>query len=495
MVILREYKGELVAFIGPKVGRLFGARVGHRSAVFSAIIGFLLSPLALMVLVLAFAALWVSAHGGLHESALAGLPIVPFFAGETVLVERREELHSKQKLAIEILELAGKDIDFSRKPVLEKLGATDAADATVKFQNLNKEAESLGNELAREELKASARRVREREEEFKRPADGGDMDHSTYDDAGKKKSWARQYVESKAFKDSVKGKQDFPFELDNVQVKTLFETGNGFAIENRRSGVLVEMATRPIAVVDLIPSFPINQAAFVYMEETTRTVNAAERAEGTAYPESAFVWTQRSSPVQKIADSIPVTDEQLEDADQVQSLLEQRLSFGLRQRLDLQLLVGTGVAPLLRGINAVVGIQVQAKGADSNIVAFLKACTLVRFTGRAIPTGAVFHPNDWQDILLTQNTNGDFLFGNPFNGPGPTSLFGIPIAQTDAQTQNTGLVGDFANFSRIDDRRGVRVQTGFVGTQFTEGKVTLRADMRVAFTVTRPAAFVQITGI
>jgi HK97 family phage major capsid protein len=493
MIILRKFKGELGAFIGSHGGRRFGTGSSKSNR-----FGFLFSPLLLLILVLAVVAAvaWAYTHGGLHPAAgLVGMPLAPFFAGETALVERREELHAKQKTLLEVVEAAGKDLDFSKKTVLEKLGATDAAGATLKFQALNKEAEHLGLELQREELKATARSVREREDELARPADDNGMRHSAYGDNGKRKSWARQYVESKEFKASRETQQDIPFELENIESKTLFETGAGFAIENVRSGLLVPMATRPIAVIDLIPSFPINQSAFVYMEETTRTVNAAERAEGTAYPESAFVWTQKSSPVQKIADSIPVTDEQLEDADQVQSLLEQRLSFGLRQRLDLQLLVGTGASPLLRGINAVVGIQVQAKGADNGIVAFLKAMTLVRFTGRAIPTGAVFHPNDWLDIMLTQSTAGEFLFGNPFQGPGPTTLFGVPVAQTDAQTQNTGLVGDFANFSRLDDRRGVRVQTGYVGTQFTDGKVTLRADMRAAFTVTRPAAFAQITGI
>ena len=125
----------------------------------------------------------------------------------------------------------------------------------------------------------------------------------------------------------------------------------------------------------------------------------------------------------------------------------------------------------------------------------MKALTKIRFTGRAMPSGAVFHPNDWQDYILLKNANGDFLFGNPFAGPGPQSLLGIPVSVSDAQTENTGLVGDFRNFSRLDDRRGVMVMTGFVGTQFVEGKVTLRADLRVAFTVTRPAAFCQVTGI
>jgi HK97 family phage major capsid protein len=412
-------------------------------------------------------------------------------ADSTALVEKREAFAAKQKALGEVLELAGNDLDFSRKPVLEKLGATDAAHATVKFKEWNKEAEVMGQDLSRAELKESARRFQEREEERNKPADYGT--HAESED-GRPKNWARAFVESKQFKQSKADGRDYPMQME-IGVKTLFETAAGFAIESVRSGLLVEKATRPIQVIDLIPSSPINQAAYVYMEETTRTHSAAERAEGTAYPESAFVWTQKSSPVQKIADSIPVTDEQLEDADQVENLLRSRLAFGVRQRLDQQILVGNGTPPNLRGINNVVGIGVQALAGDNRLAGFFKALTLIRFTGRAQPSGAVFHPNDWQDFVLATNASGDFMFGNPFQGIAPMSLFGIPIALSDAQTENTVLVGDFNNFSLLSDRRGVQVQTGYVGTQFTDGKVTLRADMRAAFTVTRPAAFVQLTGV
>ena len=65
---------------------------------------------------------------------------------------------------------------------------------------------------------------------------------------------------------------------------------------------------------------------------------------------------------------------------------------------------------------------------------------------------------------------------------------------TQEYRQALSLARD-CGLTRLDDRRGVRVQTGFVGTQFTEGKVTIRADLRAAFTVTRPAAACQITGI
>lgn len=414
-------------------------------------------------------------------------------AVSTALQEKREKFHEKQKLLASVFEKGrdGDRYDFGRKDVLELLGAADQAEATQKVKALNVELGHLGEELRQAELAEIESDMGDREKERNVPIRRPEHPASPN---GEYKTWGQLFAESEEFKNSKRTKTDHPLVLE-IGMKTLFQTTAGFAPESIRSGLLVEDETRPIQVLDLIPTFPISQASFVYMEETTRTHAAAEKAEGTAYPESTFVWTEKTSTVQKVADSIPVTDEQLEDEQQVRSLLDQRLTFGLRQRLDSQVLVGSGTSPNLRGINNVTGIQTQALGTDDRITAFAKALTLIRFTGRSVPSGAVFHPNDWQDILLLKNINGDFLFGNPFMSGGPMSLLGIPVVQSDAQTQNTGLVGDFRNFSRLDDRRGVQVQTGFVGTQFTDGKVTIRADLRAAFTVTRPAAFCQITGI
>jgi HK97 family phage major capsid protein len=412
-------------------------------------------------------------------------------ADPTPLVEQREAFAAKQKDITEVLELAGKDLDFSRADVLKKLSANDASDATHKFKNWNKEAEAMGQDLQRAELKYTVAKHQEREQAINSPVSVEHPEIGT-----ESKSWAQRFVESKAYKaaKATGFKQAAMVDLD-ISLKTLMTTSAGFAPESVRSGLVVDKATRPIQVTDLIPTFPINQAAFVYMEETTRTHSAAEAAEAGTYAEDAYVYTQRTSTVRKIATSIPVTDEQLEDEMQVRSLLEQRLAFGLRQRLDGQILVGDGIAPNLLGLNSVSSTQSQAKGSDPTIAAFMKALTKVRVTGRANPSGAVFHPNDWQDVVLTQNSNGDFLFGNPFQGAGPNSLFGIPVAISDAQTENTALIVDFNNFTRLDDRRGVSIMVGYSGTQFVEGKQTLRADMRVAFTCTRAAAICLLTGI
>lgn len=444
---------------------------------------------AVVVLAIFAAAAFAMAHGHAPDPLL----VAAAFAGSTeVAVEQRETLKAKQAVLLEVVELAGRDLDFSRKPVLEKLGAKDADEANEKFRTLNREAEALGLEIRREYTKAAAAEVRIRQGQLETPVDTPHPG-SAYED-GQRKSFGQLYTGTKGFADSRRSRTNIPVMVD-IGLKTLFQTTAGFAPESTRTGRVVEAVTRPIQVLDLIPSGPMDQAVEKYMEQTTRTHAAAERAEGAAYAESTFVYTEKTSDVRSIGDSIPVTDEQIEDEGQVAGLLDQQLRFGVMQRLDGQVLVGNGTAPNLRGILNVAGIQTHAKGTDPTIAAFFKALTKIRVTGRAVPNAAVFHPNDWQDIVLTQDANGNYLFGNPFQGPGPQSLFGISVAQGDALTENTGLVGDFLNFCRIGERRGVEVEIGFVGTQFTEGKKTLRATARACFTVYRPAAFCTLTGI
>jgi HK97 family phage major capsid protein len=405
--------------------------------------------------------------------------------------EKREKFDAKQKLMGEVIELAGARLDFSKKELLTKLGAADSNDATRKFQDLNLELEDLGRELKAAETKAAVERFQQRQDERSQPWTR--EQHPIPATEQKQRTFGDIVINLKEYKAADMRRTGALLTVEGVGIKTLMETSAGFAPEAIRTGLLVEAATRPIQVLDLIPTRPISQNADKYMEETTRTHSAAEKGEGVAYAESVFVWTERTQLVEKITDSIPVTDEQLEDAPQVAGLLNSRLSFGLRQRLDLQVLVGDGSTPNLKGILD-HSVQTQAKGGDPTFDATYKALTKVRVTGRAFPSAFIFHPNDWQDIRLTRTADGQYIMGHP-SQPGATTLWGLPVAVSDAITENTGLTGDFSNFCYISERRGIEVAVGYVGDQFKEGKRTIRADLRCAMTVTRAAAFATITGI
>lgn len=305
-----------------------------------------------------------------------------------------------------------------------------------------------------------------------------------------------QIVSHDRYKQWASGNKGGEFTVDwgLKEVKTLFETGAGWSPESTRIGRVVDAETRPIQVLDLVPDGQTGQASVVYMQESTRTHSATEVAEGGTYPESTFDLSEITEPVRKIGDSVPVTDEQLEDVQGAESYLNNRLRFGVRQRLDNQVLNGNGTPPNLTGILNRSGIQSQSKGSDPVPDAVHKAITQVRLTGRAQPNAVVMHHNDWQGVRLLRTSDGVYIWGSP-SEQGQPRMWGLPIALSDAIAEGTALVGDFANFAQMFERRGIVISQGTVGTQFTEGKQTLRADMRVALSVYRPAAFSTVTGI
>jgi HK97 family phage major capsid protein len=326
------------------------------------------------------------------------------------------------------------------------------------------------------------------------------------------KSIGDQVTESKAFKDwHARGCPDgFDFKLEDmlgsdylaktaqfetIGRKALMSTNAGFAPESLRLPGFTDAVTRPIQLLDILPMGRTTQQAVPFMVETTRTHAAAETAEGAAFPESTFAFIQNSAPVVKIGDSLPVTDEQLEDVALVESYINGRLGFGVRQRLDQQALIGTGTGVNLRGILNVSGIQTQAKGADPVMDAIYKAIVNIMLVGRAVATHIVMHPRDFQNIRLMRTADGLYICGNPQDA-GPMRLWGLPIVMNDALTQGTALIGAFdPAWIMLFERRGIDIQMGYVGTQFTQGLRTMRADMRAALAVFRPAAFCTATGL
>jgi HK97 family phage major capsid protein len=174
--------------------------------------------------------------------------------------------------------------------------------------------------------------------------------------------------------------------------------------------------------------------------------------------------------------------------------LDQRLGFMVRQRLNTQILVGTGVAPNLLGVLNVVGIQTQAKGALPTPDAVYMAMTKIRVTGQAIPSAFVTNPLDWQEVKLLRTTDGIYIWGSPSEA-GPDRIWGIPVVLEPGMTEGTGVVGDWANYSLLAERKGLTIKVGYQNDDFIKNQRSIVAEIRVALAFTRPAAFCSVTGI
>lgn len=277
-------------------------------------------------------------------------------------------------------------------------------------------------------------------------------------------------------------------------IKTVFDTGTSFVLQNMRLPTPITPAEQQITVASLMPEGRTSGNAVLYMEETTTTKAAAETAESGSKPEAALVFTEKTSPVRKIAVQIPVTDESLSDVPFIESYIDTRLRLFVQQREDSELLVGDATGVNLRGIVNVAGIQTQAKGADATPTAIYKAMTLIRAVGFLEPTGAVFHPLDWQDIKTLQDTTGNYIWGPP-SSPQPDSIWGLDVVQTTALTQNTGLVGAFRTAAEIFRREDLTMQVGWINDQFIKNQRTILVEERLALVVFRPKGFCTVTGI
>jgi len=393
------------------------------------------------------------------------------------LDEANDKVKAKRAEITKILDEAGPDKDLN---LVKSIDGTTTEKA-AHIRGLNDELAELAAE--RDNLKSLWRAA-------VAVAAGEDADASGADAAPspQTKSFGQMFAESDAHR--TKGAVA---ELD-FELKTLMTTSAGWAPQTTRGPRVVEYATRPIQVVDLIPQTTTTQVAITWMEETTFTNNAAETAEGGSMPEGALVLTQRTTSVRKIPITLPVTDEQIEDVDRITAYIDNRLPFMVRQRLDAQILTGDGTGVNLTGILNIAGIQTQAKGADPQPDAVLKAMMKLEVVGQAMPDAGVFHPYDWQDIRLLRTADGIYVFGAP-SDPGPDRIFGLRAVRCQALTQNTGLVGDFGNFTELATKKGITVSYGYVNDDFKKGQQTVKAETRVALAVYRPAAFCTVTGI
>ena len=390
-------------------------------------------------------------------------------------------------------------LDMPAEQVTEARERNEAITKAAKDYEGQLEVEGWASDNA-SALKAVAGRGKTRAAD---PTDDRNADRPTT------KTLGELFVQSPAYLNFIKaGKPSGPFDQALVidleeqygkavaakGIKAVFDSATGWAPQAIRLPDVTIPGYETVSVASLMPEGRTSQNAIPYMLETTTTNAAAETAESGTKPESTLALTEESSPVRKIATSLPVTDESLEDVPMVESYVDTRLRTFVQLRENLQILRGDGSAPNLRGILNTANVQTQAKGTDPTPDAVYKAMTKVRVNSFFEPTAGVFHPNDWQDIRLLRTAEGIYIWGSPADA-GPERIWGLQVLQTSQMLENTGLVGAFRAGAQIFRRSDLALSVGWVNAQFTANQRTILVEERLALVVFRPSAFCMITGI
>jgi HK97 family phage major capsid protein len=303
-------------------------------------------------------------------------------------------------------------------------------------------------------------------------------------------------VKSDSFKAMVEGRSKFA----RVEMKAAIVNAAGQNQPLVPSDRLVGIIQNPNRILTIRDVLPVGRTASNLVEFTRENVftNSAgpqydsPATENVTKPESGITFTLESAAVITLAHFIPVSRQVLDDAPQLESYVNSRLSFGLKLEEEDQLLNGVGTSGNIKGLLA-SGNNVaynRAQTGDTKIDTLRRAITQGALSEFMVDT-IVLNPADWEEIELTKATDNQYIMANPMMLVGPT-LWGKRVVPTNSITAGTFLVGAMAMGAQIWDRMDAAVQISFEdGDNFKKNMATLLAEERLALTVYRPSAFIK----
>lgn len=325
------------------------------------------------------------------------------------------------------------------------------------------------------------------------------------------KSIGEQFTSSAGFKNATKGSRysTGAIELTNTAVgaKATFTEAAGAAgliVPTYQTNV-VEILFRRLVVADLYPGGTISGPTLIYPKESSVTNGAAAVAEGGLKPASDLNVVQVTEKLTKIATTLKVSDETLEDIPATQSYINGRLTLFVKLDEEDELLNGSGTAPHMTGLLNRSGLQttvVQGAGTAPLPDYIYNQMTNIRVNAFVEPDAIVINPLDWEAIRLSKDANNQYYGGGPFTAAygnsGPANpgemLWGCRVVQTPAIAAKTVLVGSFAMCAQLFRKGGITVEaTNSNEDDFKNNLVAIRAEERLLQAVYRPGGFGKVT--
>lgn len=318
------------------------------------------------------------------------------------------------------------------------------------------------------------------------------------------KSFGQTCVESESFKSFIEGNSKYArMEFKNT---ILGESGSPpepdrVLVPFDRLPGIVPGPFRQHSVLDFVPTGTTNSNSMEYTREIPAessppgfTNEAAERSEGATKPESDLLFEQINDPVRTIAHFIKLSRQVMDDAPALSTYIDQRLRFGLRQRLETQVLAGNGVSPNLAGLSQPDRHIAYTPATGDNLFDSINKAKYEMILRDYNPTAVFLNPGDWgaAERLKVGAADERFLAGdgaalNYLQGGLVPLIWGLQVVPNNNVPQGSFYVVD-PTAMQLFIRQGDTVEMFEQdGTNVTQNLITVRAEMRAALCVFTPA--------
>lgn len=297
--------------------------------------------------------------------------------------------------------------------------------------------------------------------------------------------------------------KDFGLFRQKAVITGLGDTSAGALVESDRTGIYEPLGRYQLGLRDLISVRQTASDTVEFVRQLTQSNAAAPVAESnvTTYsgatgevsgekPESSMTFERVTETVKTIAVWIPATKRALSDAAQLRGLIDDELRADLAEELENQMLNGNGSGENFTGLANTANVLSQAWDTDL-ITTTRKAITHLLVTGKQRPTAWVLHPEDWEAIELLKDAENRYYWGGPM-ARGPMTLWGVPVVQSFFVDQGTAWLGNWTK-AVLWDREQANISVSDSHADFfIRNMVAILAELRAAFGVIRPSAFVEV---
>lgn len=279
--------------------------------------------------------------------------------------------------------------------------------------------------------------------------------------------------------------------VTNITSSTAGTGGAGDGIRSDRLPGIITPPERRLSVRSLLMPGRTASNAVDFVRESGFQNMAAPVAEGAAKPQSDMSLELIQTPVRTLAHWFKASTQVLADIPLLQSYIDTRSRYGLKDVEDQQLLAGDGTGQNLLGIvPQATDFDVGLLEVDDTEIDTIRRGKLQVRIAKYEASAIVLNPADWARIETLKDANGRYLIGDP-TGERPQRLWNLPVVDSDAIAEGHWLIGAFDRAAQVFDREDANVQVSTEdGDNFTKNMVTIRAEERLALAVHRPEAFV-----
>lgn len=287
------------------------------------------------------------------------------------------------------------------------------------------------------------------------------------------------------------------FDAENTPLSIIGDGEDDIVVRPMRDPELVRFEEpRQLALRDLLNVSPTSSDTIQWLRLKAVTRGAAIVPPTTAKPYMNVEFEKKTTAVKTLAVLSKLTEQQIEDAPQLMSIIDQEMRRDLRELEEEEILWGDGTGDHFDGLfhDATVPSFSRAGVGDTLIDTIRRMRTDIRLQ-RLTPSGVLAHPLDWEAIELEKGDDERYVWAVIQTPLGPR-IWGMPVVESEsAQDPTTGqriiVVADWARGATLWDRHDIRAAVGFVDDDFARNLRTMRVENRLAFGIKRPTAFVK----